>query len=152
MKSTNRFDTAISKLYNAFHNNQLNPECCLQCAVGNILDNKDQWKHMTDAHGSTTLNYVGKVNQAFGKRFNGYTPHELLTIEAKFLSGCGYQLPLFKNSKRPADSSSKEILFNGLSKAIEYLCQLDGIPNVMDYSKLFEHSQPVTTEKTELTF
>ena len=138
MKTTQRFEAAISKLYHAFHNNQLNPECCLQCAVGNILDNKDQWKHFTDAHGSTKLNYVGLVNQAFGKRFNGYSPEELLCIESKFLEGCGYTLPLLRNSERPSNSKAKDILFNGLSAAITYLCELDGIENVMDYSQLFQ--------------
>ena len=153
MKSTNRFEAAISKLYSAFHNQQLNPECCLQCAVGNILDNKDQWKHFTDAHGSTQLNYVGKVNQAFGKRFNGYTPQELLNIEATFLKGCGYQLPLVRNSKRPSNGTSADVLFNGLSSAIVYLCQLDGIDNVMDYSKLFESDNLQTkSRKAELAF
>lgn len=145
MHTTKRFESAISKLYQAFHNDGLNPECCLQCAVGNILDNRDHWKHFTDAHGSTALNYVGKVNQAFGKRFNGYTPQELLQIEARFLAGCGYALPLVRNSERPSDCKSKDRLFNGLVEAISYLCELDGIDNILDYSKLFEYDLEQTT-------
>ena len=63
MKTTKRFDLAIQKLYQAFHNNTLNPDDCKLCAVGNILDNNDNWKHLTDKHGSIKLNYLGKLHQ-----------------------------------------------------------------------------------------
>jgi hypothetical protein len=138
MKTAQRLDHALRKLYNAFHEGTLHPECCKQCAVGNILDNNDSWKHLTDLHGSMVLNYVGLVSQNFGRRFNGYTPMELLQIEAEFLKGCGYTLPLDRNCKKPDDPTDKEFLFNGLSKAVEFLCKLDGIENVTDYSKLFD--------------
>ena len=82
--TTTRFDNAIKKLYTAFHNNTLNPKCCKQCAVGNILDHSDAWKHLSDNHGSLKLNYVGLVNQKFGKRFGGYTPLELLQLKQLF--------------------------------------------------------------------
>ena len=71
MKNSIRFENAIYKLYTAFHNKTLNPDDCKQCAVGNILDNKDSWKHLTDQHGSVTLNYIGLVHQNLGRRFNG---------------------------------------------------------------------------------
>ena len=97
-----RFEAAVAKLYDAFHNNRLNPECCLQCAVGNILDNTDQWRHFTEEHGSLKLNYVGLVHQRIGRRFNGYTPQELLEVEASFLAACGFSLPIKKASdQRP---------------------------------------------------
>ena len=35
--------------------------------------------------------------------------------------------------------ADKELLFNGLTAVISYLCELDSVPNVMDYSKLFEY-------------
>ncbi|MFK7833062.1 MAG: hypothetical protein AB8B52_07290 [Winogradskyella sp.] len=41
MTTSTRFDSAIDKLYAAFHSNTLNPEDCKQCAVGNIVDNQD---------------------------------------------------------------------------------------------------------------
>ena len=84
MKTSTRLEAAITKIYNAFHNNELNPECCKQCAVGNILDKTDSWKHLSDNHGSVQLNYVGKVHQTLGRKFNGYTPLELLQIESTF--------------------------------------------------------------------
>lgn len=146
MKTSERFDNAIEKLYNAFHNGTLNPECCKQCAVGNICDNTDRWRHLTDNHGSTVLNYVGIVNENFGRRINGYKPSELIRIEASFLEGCGYSLPLNYASHRPKDPTAKEILFDGLCTTVSFLCELEGIPDIMDYSKLFDF-EPITPEK-----
>lgn len=133
-----RLNQAIDKLYTAYHNNTLNPECCKQCAVGNIMNQTDSWKHLTEQHGSLKLSYVGKVNETFGKKFAGYTPTELLQIEAEFLRGCGYQLPLHYKHKRPEVKGDKTILFNGLAATIAYLCKLDKIENVMDIQKLLE--------------
>lgn len=138
MNTTPRFEQAITQLYEAFHNGNLHPECAKQCAVGNICNNTDSWKHLSDRHGSTKLNYVGLVNQNFGKRFFGFTPLELLKIEAIFLKGCGYSLPLDHKGVRPNNPTDKDVLFGGLSAVIAYLCELDGIDNVMDYAKLFE--------------
>ena len=138
MKTTIRFDKAIKKLYLAFHNGYLNPECCKQCAVGNILDNKDFWKHLSDDHGSLQLNYTGRVHQNLGRRFNGYAPLELMQIEAEFLKGCGYQLPFHHKNIKPNNPIDNEVLFNGLCAVVELLCKLDGIENVMDFHKLFD--------------
>lgn len=144
MKTTPRLELAITKLYTAFHNNELHPECCKQCAVGNILDKKDSWKHLTDIHGSVKLNYVGHVHQNFGRKFNGYTPLQLLQIEAIFLKGCGYSGAIDKNCKKPENPQEKDTLFNGLCMVIEYLCHLDNIQNVMDYKKLFKFKNNTT--------
>ncbi|WP_435134065.1 Na(+)-translocating NADH-quinone reductase subunit F [Formosa sp. A9] len=138
MKTTVRFDKAIQKLYTAFHDNTLHPECCKSCAVGNILDQNDAWKHLSDEHGSTQLNYLGQVHQNLGRRFNGYKPLELLQIEHEFLKACGYSVPLHYKNKKPKKPTSKDNLFKGLSAVVALLCQFDNIPNVMDCSKLFE--------------
>ncbi|SFZ93753.1 hypothetical protein SAMN05428642_103313 [Flaviramulus basaltis] len=138
MKTSIRLEEALSKLYIAFHNDELYPECCKQCAVGNILNNTDSWKHLSDHHGSTTLNYIGKVHQTLGRKFNGYSPLELLQIESIFLKACGYKLPLHYKNEKPKILSNKENLFKGLSEVIKFLCTLDGIDNVMDYTKLFK--------------
>ncbi len=139
MTSTStRLDAAIKKLYLAFHNNTLNPECCQQCAVGNILDGKEAWKHLADAHGGLQLNYVGRVHQNLGRTFNGYTPLELLNIEHLFLKACGFEVPLHHKNKKPAHPTDKKILFKGLCAVIAFLCALDGVKNVMDYTALFD--------------
>lgn len=141
MKTTFRLEQALIKLYNAFHNDQLHPECCYRCAVGNILDNHDAWKHLSDQHGSLRLNYVGLVNQNLGRKFNGYSPLELLRIEAEFLKGCGYSLPLSYSGTKPENPKDKDILFNGLCQTVEFLCALDGVDNAMDYSRFFEFEE-----------
>lgn len=138
MNNSPRFDIAITKLYNAFHNNTLNPECCKQCAVGNILDNTDSWKHLSDNHGAIELNYVGKVHETLGRKFNGYSPIELLKIEATFLKACGYTVPLHHKNNKPQNTKNKDVLFTGLVAVITFLCQLDNVANIMDYTKLFE--------------
>src|SRR5690606_15027101 len=150
MKTTKRLDLAIQKLYKAFHNHTLDPECCKQCAVGNILDQTDSWKHVSDNHGSLKLNYVGLVNQNLGKKFNGYSPLELLEIEATFLKACGYHLPLHHKNKKPKKPIDKDVLFLALSAVIQFLCTLDKISDVMDCSKVLQYEVSVTDKSTLL--
>ena len=150
MLVSNRFDSAIEKLYKAFHDGTLNPECCNHCAVGNICDNTDAWKHLTDIHGSTKLNYVGLVNENFDRRFQGYKPSELLGIEAAFLKGCGYSLPLTSKSRNAGDFSDRDTLFNGLCFAVAYLCQLEKIPNVMDCRAIFDFEPTYSQDSTHV--
>ena len=133
-----RLQLALNKIYVAFYNGTLHPECCKQCAVGNILDNTDSWKHLSDDHGSLKLNYIGLVHQNLGRRFNGYTPYELLQIEHTFLKACGYIVPLHHKNKKPENPKDKDRLFNGLTEVVSLLCQLDGIQNIMDYTRLFK--------------
>ena len=133
-----RLQKAIENLYAAFHNGTLNPECCKQCAVGNILNQTDTWKHLSDEHGAIKLNYLGTVHQNLGRTFNGYTPLELLQIEATFLKACGFEIPLNHLNKKPKNPTDEVVLFEGLSAVIEFLCQLDQIPNVLDIKRLFE--------------
>ena len=139
METSIRFDTAVKKLYKAFHDNTLHPEDCKLCAVGNILNNQDFWKHLSDDHGSLNLNYVGLINQKLGKTFNGYTPLELLQIEQAFLNGCGYVLPLHHRNTKPLEPTNPDNLFKGLIAVVETLCKLDNMPNVLDCSLLFEY-------------
>lgn len=151
-----RLERAIQKLYDAFHNDHLIPECPCRCAVGNVCDKNDFWKHFTNDHGSATLNYVGKVNELFRKKFYGYSPLELLKLENEFLKGCGFSVPLNARKSDPQNQVSKDVLFEGLSAAVSYLCRLDHIPDVMDYSRLFDFQQnspasvAVRTEKFRL--
>jgi len=138
MNTPKRFNLAIRKLYTAFHNDTLYPECCQQCAVGSILDGKDMWKHFSDFHGDLNLNYVGKVHEMIGRKYNGYLPSELLKIECAFLKACEYSLPYNYNGNRPENPQDKDLLFKGLCAVVELLCKLDNIDNVMEYSQLFK--------------
>lgn len=150
MQTSKRFDNAIEKLYQAFHNNTLNPECCIQCAAGNICDNTDTWRLLTPAHGSVVLSYLGELNEAFGRRIAGYKPSELIQIEAVFLEACGYELPFTKSSKKPKKPISKNTLFKGLSATVGYLCKLEDIPDIMDCSKLFDFDPVTHQDENEL--
>ncbi|NJN50290.1 MAG: Na(+)-translocating NADH-quinone reductase subunit F [Polaribacter sp.] len=143
MNTPKRLEQALIKLYNAYHNNKLNPEDCTACAVGNILDNLDSWKHLTLQHGSLNLSYVGRVHQNLGRKFNGYSPQEILQIEKVFLEACGFKTPLCHYNKKPQNPTDIDNLFNGLVAVLSYLCELDNIANVMDYSKIFERENGV---------
>ncbi len=149
---TERLEQALIKLYNAFHNDELNPECCSACAVGNILDNDDSWKEFSIEHGSVKLTYLGSVHQKAGKTFNGYSPFEILQIEKIFLEACGFKLPLCHYNPRPKNPRNKEVLFNGLSAVVGFLCKLDEISNVMDYSKIFEYEKENPIYKFDVVY
>lgn len=138
---TPRLEQALTKLYDAFNEGRLNPECCTACAVGNICNNVDAWKNFTDAHGSLRLNYIGKVNEGFGRKLYGYLPSELLQIEAVFLKACGFELPIRSGSKKPSDPTSREVLFNGMRAVIGFLCELDGVADVMAVETLIHQLQ-----------
>ena len=152
MKTTKRLEQALIKLYNAYHNNRLNPEDYTACAVGNILDNHDSWKHLTSNHGSLELSYVGRVHQNLGRKFNGYSPQEILQIEKVFLDACGFKTPLCHYNSKPLNATDKDILFEGLSAVINLLCKLDNLENVMNFTKLFEqeNGEPVYHIETYL--
>ncbi|WP_298536118.1 Na(+)-translocating NADH-quinone reductase subunit F [uncultured Algibacter sp.] len=141
MKTSKRLELAVQKLYIAFHNNTLYPECCKQCAVGNILDHTDSWKYLSDHHGSIELNYIGRVHQTLGRKFNGYSPQELLKIEHVFLKACGFLVPLHYKNDKPKNALNKDQLFNGLCEVIELLCQFDGIKNVMSHKNIIRHKR-----------
>lgn len=134
----NRLELALQKLYNAYNNDTLHPEDACQCAVGNILNQTDSWKHFSDDHGSLQLNYVGKVNELVGKKFQGYTPTEILQIEFAFLQGCGYSLPLKHNGFKPTNPKDRNVLFDGLCNAIQVLCKLDGVTNCLEITDTFK--------------
>ncbi|WP_321540436.1 hypothetical protein [Flavobacterium piscinae] len=83
METSKRFNEAVNKLYKAFHENNLKPLSFQHCAVGTILDHKTYWKEFSDANGDLQLNYVGLVHQRLERKFNGYSPLELLEIEKR---------------------------------------------------------------------
>lgn len=127
-----RLENALKKLYLAFHENRLNPEDCRHCAVGNICDNNDSWKHFTTNHGSIELSYLGKIHEALGRKLQGYSPRELLQIEAIFLKACGYSFTVRNRLVKPAATIDKDMIFKGMNAVVAHLCSLDGVKNVME--------------------
>lgn len=140
MKSNNqhpeRFTNAVVKLYNAYHSGTLNAFDCTACAVGNICDNSDEWMNYTgnavtvDSERIVRTIYAEPRTRKFYLN-NGYDQDELYEVERLFLSH-------FINQSHDSGNTNKESQFKGLCAVVEYLCELDNIPNVMDYTKLFE--------------
>lgn len=133
-----RLENAITKLYAAFHNGELQASNCTMCAVGNICDNSMEWANKFGHGMDTEMNVLVQItsyNYGYRKLYskNGYSGLELHTIEKLFLE-----------SMIGLDITLKETQFKGLCAVVEYLCELDNIPNVMDYTKLFEteNNQP----------
>lgn len=139
MKTTERFDKAVTKLYNAFHNGELNAMDCKMCAVGNMCDNTEEW----------VLNYESDT---------GYSQFELENIEKVFMQGYIPETETWRVVEKRfkgniladgwdaklVNKDNKDLCFIALCAVIEYLCELDNTPNVMDYTKLFEteNNQP----------
>jgi len=134
MKTTKRFDEAVSKLYNAFHENRLDPLDCMACAVGNICDNESTWFDSVHNKDFNKRNIPESVSIK-----TGYSEKELESIETMFIYGVKHRKEkmLFHNGY----GNTKETQFLGLCAVVEYLCELDNIPNVMDYKKLFEQEE-----------
>jgi hypothetical protein len=61
------------------------------------------------------LNYVGKIHEVLIRRFNGYSPMDLLKIKEMFLKACSYKLPLDYRNKNARNTIYKYVLFNGLT-------------------------------------
>jgi hypothetical protein len=146
MKTTERFEKAVMKLYNAFHNNELNAMHCQHCAVGNICNNEREWDDL-GVFASDTIFGDGtnwnvdaeKIKESLDViNKTGYSAQELVEVERLFLEACEYQ------------KGTKHLQFKGLCAVVEYLAKLDNIPNPMDYTKLFEteNDKPIY----ELTF
>jgi len=143
MKTTKRFDNAVMKLYNAFHGNRLNAMDCKACAVGNLCNNNSEWVDYMHINGLDfrMINRDSKIykfvkNDEKNILKTGYSALELAQVENIFMFG--YKL----QEKNPEDyiftTIGKEKQFDGLCRVIEYLSELDNIPNPMDYTKLFE--------------
>lgn len=139
MKTTERFDRAVMKLYNAFHENRLNGLDCAACAVGNICDNNGDWaRSFSLIIDENYINYTSKKANSVIKK-TGYSHVELANIEQLFVNGYNFikDTQVFEYPDLKIQNS-KETQFKGLCAVIEYLCELDNIPNIMDYTKLFE--------------
>lgn len=126
---TKRFENAVMKLYDAFHKGELKYSSCEKCAVGNIVG------HSRWFFSSPSLIWGGIIRphnkMHMWNNNSGYSISELAKVEHIFIMA-------FEEVR---DSSHKESQFKGLCAVVEYLCELDNIPNVMDYKWLFESEE-----------
>jgi hypothetical protein len=136
MKTTERFEKAVSKLYNAFHQNRLNAYNCSACAVGNICGG-NEWVETEVMYSRDLVSLEGIKNFVDTPNIlnTNYSALELAQVENLFMFGSRLEYgckDIFTSSDK------KERQFQGLCSVVEYLSELDNIPNPMDYSKLFE--------------
>jgi hypothetical protein len=124
-----RFTDAVSKLYSAFHEGTLDSFNCKQCAVGSICDGNSEWADIRScASGSFEDPKRKEVIEIIDK--TGYSPIEIYNIEKIFITNAPYKL-----------RHDKDAQFKGLCAVIEYLCELDNIPNILEYTSLFEFNE-----------
>ena len=153
--STERFEKAVTKLYKAFHEGNLTYADCSKCAVGNIVGSGGWFGGLVNNlrhgepinYGRAELFYPGVtslIKQA------GYSLHNLLVVENLFAWG----IRDFNNetSKWHAIDNTKETQFKGLCAVVEYLCELDNILNIMDYSSLFEYDEQGAKKELQTVF
>jgi len=134
MKTTKRLENAITKLYNAFHNGTLNAFDCSACAVGNLVGDAYWTGHIVvSTNNPIEITLWGGLFEDYHLEESGYTKGNLMKIEFKFLTAW--------KENCSNDSTNKDIQFQGLCSVVEYLCELDNIPNVMDYTSLFEFNE-----------
>jgi hypothetical protein len=136
MKTTERFDRAVKKLYTAFHEGTLNALDCSKCAVGNIVGSSAWANHRV---------FWNKVRPGSENvTFSGYPMEVLVEVEEKFIYAYDESGFLTRSGSNLAPTSifyDKEKVFEGLCDVVKYLAELDGIPNPMDYTKLFETTE-----------
>jgi len=143
MKTTERFDTAVTKLYKAFSEDKLDPMDCTACAVGNLCDNTNDWVSTI----ASNFGELARINRNFDNK-TGYSRQELAIIECLFLFGSKAENSNIKFTNTKSKYSvnkhpkytlkAKEENFLGLCAVIEYLCELDNIPNVLDHTRMFQ--------------
>ena len=140
-----RLDKALDKLYKAFHNGTLDAMDCKHCAVGNLCNNSNSWID----NGSFLPPPIGAIDRICSSFENktGYNLIELSNIEHIFVYGSKPGSPiLFGNyisdydvkSRLYTKEEQRELQFKGLCAVVEYLCELDGVKNVMDYTDIFK--------------
>jgi len=140
-----RFTDAVGKLYNAFHKGELDAMDCKYCAVGNICNNNKSWDNLGIFASNTfyndgSLDWYTEDSQNYALKVikkTGYSPLELQQVELLFIKNCGFK------------KGTKNEQFKGLCAVVQYLCELDNIPNVMDIQSLFEYENE--TAKRELS-
>lgn len=162
MNITKRFDEAVNKLYTAYHNNTLNAMDCQHCAVGNLCNNDVSWAGGRTAPGRVggSVIYWDRYKPQNFINPTQYTFEELIDIERAFLFGNSKKGELIKfrniisnndvTSHQNTKQKQKELQFQGLCAVIEYLANLDNIPNPFNFDNLFNNDITIAEKELEL--
>ncbi len=145
MKTTKRLTKAMTRLYNGFHKGKLYAGSCDSCAVGNMVGGKANWYFALRVYTKAFKNHSYDIFTPLGLeqiRETGYSINEIEKIENIFERTVRHNAFQHKQTK--------EGQFKGLEAVIKYLCELDGIDNVMDYTKVFDYNEKGAINKLAL--
>jgi|TARA_B110000240_G_C13414382_1_gene416609 hypothetical protein len=72
------------------------------------------------------------------------------TIEKVFLIACGFKTSRYPFNPEPKKPQSKDVLFDALSAVVSLLYTLDGVKNILNFSKILEqeNGEPVYSLKS----
>lgn len=129
MKTTKRFDEAVIKLANAFHNKELVPGWCASCAIGTLIGRTGKWYLYIFHNG--LLNEKGLLEAREELESIDYNMNEVIRIESIFEYSYNHSREVLKNKKR-------ESIFYVLCEVVKLLAEFDGITGVMDIESLLK--------------
>lgn len=122
----NRFNKAVTRLYDAYYDNKLKAKNCAACAVGNICGRDSDWSFVIVTESFKTSYTQTIVSSADFDSFNdglrniketGYSVEELAKVERIFLD----------TTICSKEGETKETQMDGLLNVVEYLASLDNI-------------------------
>lgn len=156
MKTSDRFNKAISALVQAFFNETLAKGSCTACAVGSIIaanigatiEKKSfqcdmslrPWIEVFATNGETGHNeinedaYVGRAKVLIDS--TGYSWQELSSVENAFEVNTKISFSRYRFLNK---EQIMEDQYNGLMAVVDVLCNIEGIES-NETKKLFEHS------------
>lgn len=136
MKTTPRFDRASTRLYNAFHNGELNAYKCEACAVGNMCNGYSAWACYREGV------FGDPINDYHAEKLTGYSAKQLGLIEGEFMSHFQPRYVIHRRGiQNKTNGRDKNTQFKALCGVIKLLCKFDNIPNPMDYTAMFERTE-----------
>ena len=153
MKTSKRFNNAISALVKGYMNNTLRKGTCTTCAVGNIVaaslgvevdvsdneqfDKYGEWSNVfvTLDNGEQRIRleyYQGAPKYEIDA--TGYTVSELIRVESAFESNTFIHND---NYKLHTMDEIEEDQYRGLMAVLDVLCDIEGIEDPTPYKKMF---------------
>ncbi len=154
LKAPERFENAVTKLYEAYHNGNLQKANCSCCAVGNLLNGYIGWYEIF-CDGRIRIKKESLYKEEIEKiEITGYSWREMAMVEKLFELNTIYdhfkhgvgRVYLSDEYVNITPEQYKQDQFKGLEAVVIYLCKLDNLPNIMDYTSLFS-----TETKKELS-
>ena len=141
MKTTKRFDDAVTKLYTAYHNNTLNAFNCQACAVGNIVGHGDWHGYRVKRNKDYVIQLPVLSTMPCYPNNASYNAEELRKIEYTFMSAWvgTEEIGLHKENQ-----------YKGLIAVVELLAEFDNIPNPFNLENLFSNDKAIAKKELQL--